>query len=145
MALLRAASGGDATCAWEYVSHSEHARRILAAHALPELDLEPEGTLRHLAGSGVNVQAASLRPHAGSNAGRDGSGCGAQAGSSLSKWASMLGARALISTGAFARHVGAQALESLLQSGEYTAATHGASTRHRNCLSLLGRRPWDGG
>jgi hypothetical protein len=48
--LLRAATGGDASRAWQYIEHSEHAQRILQMHARPELDMPSEGSLYHLLG-----------------------------------------------------------------------------------------------
>ena len=44
--LLEAAAGTDATEAFDYVGHSDHARRMLVDYASPLLNLPPEGCLR---------------------------------------------------------------------------------------------------
>lgn len=132
--LLLAAAGGDATRAWEYVEHSEHACRILRAYARPDLDLPPEGTLRHLLQANAAETASAPRSGAGegSSAGGGGGGVSASVGGGGGSWASaaLEGLRS-------ARR---QALEGLMQTGEYDASTTATSTRHIQCLELLGSR-----
>ena len=140
--LILAASGGDATCAWQYVEHSEHACRILASHARPELDLVPEGMLRQVADPEWYARETRRAQRCDRAIPEQGGGGGmSDGGEDFSEpfGSAAVSLRSWSAARAYARQVGKQALESLLQTGDH-AAIYGTSTRHQNCLSLLERR-----
>ena len=127
--LILAASGGDATAAWEYVEHSEHACRVLKRHARPDLDLQPEVVLQQMVDTnGVDRWKKPREPMYKNCWGRSASSFPISA--SLPSWSA---------AGGYAWEVGKQALECLLQTGDHNAV-HGTSMRHQACLSLLGKR-----
>ena len=55
--LLLSAAGTDASGAYGYVGHSQHANRLLAAMALPQLELAPEGTIASVKRGAENCTA----------------------------------------------------------------------------------------
>ena len=126
--LIRAASGGDATQAWRYVAHSQHAHRLLRTLHRPQLEVEPEGHLRHILYPAQKPsqqhQATGEAPHAAADAPVD------FVTSRLSTMRARFG-------DVWAFLEASLRPESLLQSGQYEVRTGATSSRHTTILGIL--------
>jgi hypothetical protein len=128
--LVKAAAGGDATKAWRYVEHSAHAWRLLRSLARPDLELVPEGNLRHILTADESPPPRQA-PTPDDSPASLGWGSWAWTRPGLRARLGGLAASSLDQVKEFLRP------EMLLQSGDMV---HVTSTRHTSILRMLGER-----